>query len=201
MNNDQLRVEVRVGLDKVDTSAYPELYDEQINIFLDDAIMEYALAVRKAFEETQILADDAKALVPPPSLLTAQKVNSTEFLVNFPAEYMYLLNVSAVVKHCGKEYKAKMKYTQLDDIEIILDDPFNAPKPHLLPYTMEKNSLRVYTPKGFDVTKVKLTFMKKPAKVFDGQQIDLDEQVHKMIVKRAVDIALENMESIRSRKQ
>lgn len=201
MTNDQLRIEVRVGLDKVDTSAYPDLYDEQINIFLDDAITEYVHESRKVFEQTQQITDDVKALVPAPLTLTASRVNSTEWLVALPDNYLYLLNVRAYVKYCGRETKAKMKYEQLDDIETLLDDPFNSPKPHELLYTMENNSLRVYTPRSFDLSKVRITFMKKPASIFANQQIDLAEQTHKSIVKRAIQIALDNLESIRSRKQ
>jgi hypothetical protein len=200
MTNDRLRIEVKVGLDKVDSSAYPELYNEQIDIFLDDAIDEYVSEARKAFELNQQITDDVKNLVVTEVATVDAPINGV-YRVRLPSTYLYLLRVGVKVSKNNSVFRSKASYRQQDDIETVLHDPFNKPVPHNVPYTMDAEGLKFYTNGDFAIYEITITFMRKPAVIAEGKEIDLNPKVHKTIVKRAVAIALENIESIRSRKQ
>ena len=56
MTNSQMILEFKVGLDKVDSQAYPELYDEQIYIFLNSAIEALVNVARKEYEQNKVIS-------------------------------------------------------------------------------------------------------------------------------------------------
>ena len=89
MNNERLRIEFRVGLDKVDSSAYPEIYDEQIDIFLDDAIDAFVGQARESFEATQKVADEVRSLVVNQEV-EVETVEDGVYLARYPENYLLL---------------------------------------------------------------------------------------------------------------
>jgi hypothetical protein len=189
-------VEFKVELDKIDSQAYPEIYAEQAFIFINDAIMELSLEGRKSFEKTTQVADDFRTLVAELEL-TPIKGGSGRFTVDIPVSYMYYIASVITAEYNKVLYTATSKESKHNEINRILTDPFNKPSHSEIPFLMVGTKLLYLTPTDCDLKKVYLTFMKLPAKVSKTINCDLPEQTHKVIVKRAVQIALENIESRR----
>jgi hypothetical protein len=195
MTSKEMVIEFKVILDKVDTQSYPDFHVEQIYLFINKAINEYVTQLRSSFELTQQIADDGKALIKEITV-TPTELTPDVFGIGFPLDYFYLLRCNAVTLLDGDSIKARMVYTQNDDIEVILDDPFNKPKPHKVPYTYQKNGLLIYSDDTFAISKVKLVYLREPSKVDSENGCDL-EQIHSSIVSRAVQLAIETVESPR----
>ena len=89
------------------------------------------------------------------------------------------------------------RYSQLDDIYTLLQDPFNKTK-HTSPIsTINGGAIDVYTDETFYVPKVKFTYLKKP-RTIDGTtgsvvQTDLPNHTHQEIVDMAVSSILEGI--------
>jgi hypothetical protein len=197
MTSKEMLIQFKVILDKVDSQSYPDFHPEQIYLFINKAVNEYVLKLRRVFEENQQLADDGKALMKEVVLDTTDKGDNI-FSVAFPSDYVYLLRCSATTVCKGNNINARLVYTQQDDIEVVLDDPFNKPKPHKLPYTFNNKGLNLYCDKSFEVSKVKLVYLREPIKIDASVSCDLDKHVHQSIIDRAVELAIETIESPRS---
>ena len=84
---------------------------------------------------------------------------------------------------------AQVKITQQDDIEGILQDPYNKPKPYKVPITFSRDAITAYTTPEFVIIALYLTFVKKPAVVSKTISCDLDTQLHYTIVGMAIKLA------------
>lgn len=189
-------LEFRVELDKVDSQAYPEIYPEQAFIFINDAIQELAIEGRRAFEKTTQIADDFRTLLYAAEI-EPQLVSEGKFEAELPVNYMYYINSVLHAEYKGTLYTANTKETKHNDETKLMDDPFNQPSYIEMPLLIAGNKLKVSTPKDVELKKLYLNFMALPAQVSKTTNCDLPEHVHKTIVKRAVAIALENLESRR----
>ncbi len=185
--------EFKVGIDKIDSSSYPEIYDEQIFMFINRFITQLVNAGRKVFEETQIITDNLKALIPPPITLTSVQ-NILE-----PTEYDFSLSglgywfyIKSYAKTSVGEVvgKAASKVTQQDDIEVVLEDPFNKPKVYKVPITFSRDTITAYSDGSFDIPTLVLTYVQKPVIVDINNNCNLDEQVHYSIVEGAIALAI-----------
>ena len=86
-------------------------------------------------------------------------------------------------------------FVQQDDIFKLLDDPFNTTK-HTSPLTtFREDAIDIYTSDIFIIDKVKITYLRKPAKVSLPLQIDCDlpQHTHQEIVTMVVSSILEGI--------
>lgn len=193
MTNIEMLREFKVGIDKIDSSSYPEIYDEQIFMFINRFIISLVNAGRKVFEEDQVITDNLKALLSPPVKLTPtiDSDDSSLFLVDLTGlDYFFYIKSYAVTRISSDlKGRASIKVTQHDDIDTILRDPFNKPKSYKVPITFSRDSITVYTDGTFSVEEFWLTYIKKPAVVDANTNCDLDEQLHYTIVEGAIELA------------
>jgi|TARA_R110000824_G_scaffold154479_2_gene326622 hypothetical protein len=89
------------------------------------------------------------------------------------------------------------RYSQLDDIYTLLEDPFNKTK-HTSPLaTINGSSVDVYTDETFYVPKVKFTYLKIPRRIVSTtgsvQNTDLPIHAHQEIVDMAISSILEGI--------
>ena len=184
--------EFKVGLDKIDSSSYPEIYDEQIFMFINRFIISLVNAGRKVFEETQVITDNLKSLVFTEridSVVDSNEISQYNFSL-IGLNYYFYINSYAVTRLDSETTgKATTKVTQLDDIEIVLQDPYNKPKPYKVPITFNRNNIVGYSDGKFSVEKLILTYIKKPVIVDAVTNCDLDEQLHYSIVEGAIALA------------
>jgi len=108
----------------------------------------------------------------------------------------FLNNRRAIINNTGvKEVTAKSTFVQQDDIFTLLTDPFNTTKYTDPLYTIRGNALDIYTSDIFIIDSVKITYVRKPAKISLslGVSCELPEHCHQEIVDMTVSSILEGI--------
>ncbi len=229
MTIQEMHIEFKERLDKSASSSFPELLVEQVDLLLNNAIEKFVKTrygrnniYNSGFEEIQKRTEDLKTLVVTnyPQLTTVTtEVNtiksslttlfSDEALTTPSTEkYWFFLNGRArTVKFgCLSQYHLIRLYDH-DDITNVLTNPFKKPAFDEIVGYFERGDLYLVTDGSFTIDKVKITYVKQPAKVKYGAlypsptanvNCDLSEHTHTEIVDLAVLITLENLESLRT---
>lgn len=229
MNINRMHLEFKLALDKMDSNALPDLKVAEIDYWLNEGMMNYIKTrysrlnlYGQGFEEIQKRTDDLKALVitkySPVTVVAGEEnvyqldiqnlTNDENGTDPYDGDYfLYLRGRVKNVTDCGDKYVG-LKLKRHDELDRILDDPFNVPdKLNPVGY-FENNQLYVVTDGKYTVNAAKITFLKYPFYIDKAQilnpvglpgtaTIELDEHTHKEIIKYSVEAALENIESPR----
>lgn len=203
MTSQEMVREFKIGTDKIDSESYPEIYEGQIYMFINKAISEIVNEGRKVFEKTQTITDNLKALIPArPINIVANKVIGTNDytfdLSTAGVNYLFYIRSSINTQVGLLIGRAEAKVVQQDDIEIVLNDPYNNPKPYRVPITFSRNTITGYANSTFIINSIDLVYVKQPAIVSSGINCDLDSQIHYTIVDRAIEIAYESLGLIKN---
>jgi hypothetical protein len=229
MTIDQLILSFKLKLDKIDSQAYPDILEEEIRFWLDEAADRFVKQryernniKRKGFEESQKRTDDLRVAIRTEDIASvASTIYPDAFEVVLPTtggagsdRYRYLLKVLADVQapDCNNVVQNNWvapKQTQHDDINILLEDPFNRPGEDKPLFVMEGNNIVFFTDGSFSVPQAKVSYIR----LFDKLQpnlptsatyasgateyTELAEDTHEEVVDIAVKMALENVESQR----
>jgi len=193
MTIEQFHREFKVFFDKTDSSAYPELLDGEIDIYLNEAqerIIKQRYGrnniYRSGFEEIQKRTEDLKNLVEtrfasvsPASSYVAMGDNI------FRANLQDLFEDDALTIQAGEEYQfylksavnsckddcckwSRVKLVQHDDISSIAGDPFNKPKFNRPVIFFEGGDIYVWTAEGVTIKNFQVTFLKRAAQMNIG---------------------------------
>jgi hypothetical protein len=191
MTIDRMHLEFKLMLDKLDSSAYPNILTPEIDFWLNDGYERVIKTrynrnnvYRKGFEEMQKRTDDLKQLVvtnyaPVTAVTTetntyradlqtlysdeAQTVASTE-------KYMFYLRGKArhVKTGCTSTYFS-INLVQQDDFERVMDDPFNGPDLLEAVGYFERGDLYLVTDGVYTIDKFKVTYIKVPLRIDKAQ--------------------------------
>ena len=151
----EMHLEFKIFRDAVDSNAYPEMLDEEIDITLNEAMDRVVKTrygknnlYRKGFEENQKRTDDLKELVvsrfpnltPVPQYTSVGKnvsqadlslgglYNDVGLLSGAIEEYMFYIKGDAFVSGTGcSGTRSSIKLVQQDDLYTLGSDPFNKP--------------------------------------------------------------------------
>ena len=98
---------------------------------------------------------------------------------------------------------AKGKYSQLDDVYTLLDDPFNTTKSTYPLYTIEENFVDVYSTNEFVTDEVRVKYIRRPQRMSKslGVGCELPEHTHQEIVEMAIKSILESVQDSRYQSQ
>ena len=216
MDIERFHIELQIAVDKRDNSSVPELPPEVMDYFLNEAQDRFIKTrygknniYKAGFEEIQKRTDDLKALVVTDTVTTS--VVSTEEntervdLDSLDNDYMFYIRSRAEILKDGCDAKyVGVKFIQQDDLNRVLDDPFNKPKYGWPVVYFEDRDIFVISDNTYTVPRVKLTYIKRPAQMKNAYvsdatlvECELSEYTHKEIVQLAADIILENIESQR----
>lgn len=93
----------------------------------------------------------------------------------------------------GTNQRAKMSYSQHDDILSLLGDPFNTSTYDSIKYTMEENFIDVYSDNSFFTTFVNIKYIRQPKLMSNALGIgcELAPHTHQEIVEMTVQSILE----------
>jgi hypothetical protein len=228
----------KVSLDKLDSSVYPELAPEVIDIILrinEQRFIKQRYSGnnfrREGFEVTQKRTDDLRTVVKEVTLNAIETSDNLEYYtfdLTSTSDYWFLIKARAYnkVKICGMQYGStindsknttsfykskKVHQVQIDDIEVLLEDPFNSPDVDYPLLTFEAGGMiRLYTDSKFTVKQLKVSYIKEPLKV-DINAVGVNNptgytntfntpsHTHQEIIDMAVNWTLENLEAIRYR--
>lgn len=232
MTIEQFHREFKVFFDKVDSSSYPEFLDGEIDIYLNEAqerIKKQRYGknnlYRAGFEEIQKRTDDLKNLVytrfvsvsPAPEYQgvgdNVYKADLTSLFEDvekqIPASEVYELYLKSLARSCNGVccVWSRVKLVQQDDLNSIIDDPFNKPKLHRPIIFFENGGIYIWTAPGLTIDNFQVTFIKRPDQMNLGTygspkvECELSEHLHKEILQEAIQIALENIGSPRVQTQ
>lgn len=148
--------------------------------------------------------------------------------VTLPSNYLYLISQRCTTYHksptisytvneaTGRrepEGSAKLfsrggNYTQLSDLQKVLDDPFNTTKATSVVVTISGNDIIAYTDKTFVVKEIAIDYIRVPKKLSltknDGDNTttsELPKHLMKEMIELAVDLFLQNTRNLKQRLQ
>lgn len=231
MTIEQFHREFKVFFDKLDSLAYPEFLDGEIDIYLNEAF-ERIVKLRygrnntyaRGFEESQKRTDDLKNLIKT-KFCSVQVSTSYQGIGNvYSTQLTQLYDDRLLTQLSTDKYQfyikstilcvsdsctvwSSPKVTQQDDIYALLDDPFNKPRVDKPLLTTEDEGLYYWLPQSTTAEVVSLTFLKQPTPVNKGTygfpkvECELSEHMHKELLQLAIQIALENIQSPRVQSQ
>ena len=188
---------VRQRLDKLDSSAFKDIQPEQIDFIGKVEAYNYVKTRYKQFDKGEKRIDDLRNSIVRKSLTAIEVAeNLSEYTFDIyeglpvntkinDSDYFFLLKgkTQSKVKYCGVQYGALVndrfnttalfesvyKPVELDKIERMLEDPFNAPtiERPLLTYEADPlagttGKIHVYTDGTFTVKKLVIDYLARP---------------------------------------
>lgn len=186
----EAHIRFKIGLDKLDTSAYPELAPEVIDEILrinEERFIKTRYSgnnyKREGFEVSQKRIDDLRTLVKYvtiPANETGDNLSQYTFNLTSVGDYWFYLKSQAglKVKVCGLQYgsnitnstnttdfykESEIIVRQLDDIRKLKYDPFNNSIRDEISITFEsEGNITVHTDKSFTVKELYITYLRAP---------------------------------------
>ena len=193
MTVQEMHNEFKITLDKVDSQAYPEFLDGEVDFYLNEAMDRFIKTrygrnnmYRVGFEEIQKRTDDLKALVVsrftemtfvPEYIATGKNVfrANVDILFNDEARTIasqdeYMLYIKATAHTCLTDQEDccdwhEVNLVQQDDLASVVSDPFNKPKPGRPVIFFEDTDVFVWTGANAIVDNFLVTFIRKPLDV------------------------------------
>lgn len=187
MTIEEMALEFKITLDKVDSQAYPEFLDGEIDFYLNESQMRIVKQrygtdnlYKRGFEQSQKRTDDLKNLVktrfceitPVPYYQAAGlNVYQANFNILYEDEAKtivsddkYMFYLKSLSECCVGECCAynKVKLIQQDDLTQLISDPFNKPITRRQIVFFENGNLYVWTSNGSVINNLLLTFLKVP---------------------------------------
>jgi hypothetical protein len=189
MTINQLILSFKQKLDKIDSSAYPDILNEECRFWLDEGADRFVKQryernnlKRKGFEETQKRTDDLRATIRTEDIASiASTIYPDAFEVVLPTtggagsnRYRYLLKVLADVQapDCNEVIQNNWVapyQAQHDDVNVMQDDPFNKSGEDRPLFIIEGNNLVFFTDGTFSIPQAKVTYIR----LFDKMQPNL----------------------------
>jgi hypothetical protein len=194
MTVQEMHNEFKISMDKVDSSAYPEFLDWEIDYYLNEAQDRFIknrfgrnnLYVR-GFEEIQKRTDDLKALVVSKycsigttpyyglggSFVYRAELDSLFDDVNrtqtSSVDYMLYVKAAAETSKakCPNKWH-KVKLVQHDDLSSISGDPFNKPSAERPVIFFEDGDIFIWSGQDSEVSNFLVTFVKRPTQINIG---------------------------------
>jgi hypothetical protein len=190
----EMHLEFKIFRDAVDSNAYPEMLDEEIDVYLNEAMdrvvkLRYGKnnLYRKGFEEIQKRTDDLKELVVSrfsnlslvsqytsvgknvfrADLSPGGLYNDAAQTSSATEEYMFYIKaqVNTTSTNCPNGKYSSLDLMQHDDLLSIANDPFNKPSTGNPKGFFEEGDLFIWTTDDGTLTKFLVTFIKKPIRM------------------------------------
>lgn len=186
----QLILSFKQKLDKIDSQAYPDILNEEVRFWLDEAADRFVKQryernnlKRKGFEETQKRADDLRDTIRTQDINSiASTIYPDAFEIPLPTgdgpagsdRYRYLLKVVADVQapDCNEVVQnnwVSPYQVQHDDIYALQQDPFNKSGEDRPLFIIEESNLIFFTNGTFSVPQAKVSYIR----LFDKLQPNL----------------------------
>lgn len=196
--------------------------NEAIDDFIKQRFQLEFNPIGKGFEMSQVRIDDLRTLITESSPLNVVEGTSPfdDFIfidkAEIPTNYRHLIKVSAKINYNRKgitftlnankripngtlnvDYAEKIVpcvFFQQDDVHVFASDPFNKPSIKQPKFTVNNNSIYIYTDDTFIVDEVYVTYIKAPAIVSIGSSTNCDLAVstHEDIVEIASSLLLQS---------
>ncbi len=207
----------KLELDKIDSLNYPNLLPEEIDYFLNKAQENFVKQrygntnnKRQSFEQSQKRTDDLKALVKNAILTPASNVpdniDPNAQFVELPVDYWFTVQERCKIGHPTCHNTSIIETVEVDVIDHdnfnkIISNPFRKPNNSKVLRIMAYNQTELIHAPQVTIFEYYLRYLKKPIQVSLSGNItfELSDHTHEEIVNEAVSLALESIESIRTK--
>ena len=206
----ELIQDYKIKMDKLDTQSYPEIQDEIIVFLLNEAIIRFIKqryggtnVKRDSFEESQKRTDDLRTVVVYDTIASSGAgFFPNSFTYPLPADYWFsLLEQTDATCDCvgtPKTERVKVKAIQHNNLNTVMQDPFNRPENTEVVRVMAQNDIQlitdgVCTTGNFYLGYIANNFKLDP--LTPAQVISMPEHTHSEIVDIAVTVTLDGIES------
>jgi len=206
----------KFGLDKLDSLNYPDILDEEIDLLLNDAQQRYIKQrygltniKKESFEETQKRTEDLKNLVVnsiiTPSAYDANtNIDTNARFCDLPSNHWFIVQERANITYLDAKGNSQavivpVKPIQHTDFNKLMLDPFNKPDKSEIMRIMSDGKSELISDTNITINSYLLRYIRKPLDIsLSGNQTsELSEHTHQELVKQAIEIALEAIESKR----
>lgn len=190
MNIQEMHIEFRQSLDRLDSSVYSDILPEQVDYFLNEAILRFVKirysrtnTKNTGFEETQKRIEDLTALVQTkffPLVNYVSESNTYEVDLSrpydnegltVPSTYEYMIYLKGMCKHTKTDCTSKYLVFRIvthDRLGYELEDPFKKPyKMRSIGY-FQNSKLYLITDGTYTITGVNLSYLAYPVIVKQG---------------------------------
>lgn len=205
----EMHILFKLEMDKVDTLAYPNFVQAEIDLILN--VSQDLLIVKRyrEFELTQKRIDDLRSLVTTTSLSVTG--SGSQYAASLPSDYWFTLSStsSGTGTICGVVQPLNLinKQVTYDRLTVALVDPFNKPDNETALVTFSGNQMNIYT-NGAAVSGINFTYLRKPLRMSISatginnpvgftNQCELPDHMHREVVAEAVRRTLETVSSER----
>lgn len=205
----EMHILFKLELDKIDTLAYPNFVQAEIDLILN--VSQDLLIVKRyrEFELTQKRIDDLRSLVTSTTLSATG--SGTQYAATLPPDYWFTLSStsSGTGTICGVTQPLNLinKQVTYDRLTVALVDPFNKPDNETALVTFSGSQMNVYT-NGAAVSGINFTYLRKPLRMSISatginnpvgftNQCELPDHMHREVVAEAVRRTLETVSSER----
>lgn len=215
MTIQDMQLQFKFGLDKLDSLNYPNFLPEEIDLLLNQAQdrivkQRYGLnnVKRTSFEETQKRTEDLKNIVKtiiltpqPYDPLTNIDVNSRFFLL--ASDHWFIVQERVKLQFdCNVLTTDFIEVRPISHVEFdkIIKDPFKQPDTTKVLRLMDDGKVELIFAPNTTILEYRLRYLKEPVRMSLSGNVDceLSEHLHDEIVSEAINIALENIEAKRN---
>lgn len=207
----------KIEFDKLDSVNYPNILPEEIDFLLNKAQDRFVKqrygtnnTKRQSFEEIQKRTDDLKALVktailtPLPS--NSENIDPNAQFVELPIDYWFIIHERAQIgftdcHNLQTQSTVNINVIKHDNFNNIIKNPFQKPSKSKVLRLMADNKTELIHSSDSVIVRYYLRYIKKPVRISISTPTDceLSDHTHDEIVNEAVSIALETLESLRTR--
>lgn len=216
MTAQQMVDAVRLKLQKVDSYAYQNFLDEEIEYYLGSAQQRFVSQIVSASKNVDFQGVDAN-VKRMDELRTIINTDYTEYFTgevqsdlmyaDLPADYMYFVagrvvgyrNNTGAAPDNQTTTQLPMRIEKSQDVFRLLKNPFGRSRYNSVMASMNVEDITLYRPESFIITEVKLDYIKQleEISISNGQDCELPEQTHRDIVDSCVSEILESITSPR----
>jgi len=207
----------KIEFDKLDSVNYPNILPEEIDFLLNKAQDRFVKqrygtnnTKRQSFEEIQKRTDDLKRLVKieniTPSPNTQSNIDINAQFVDLPDDYWFTVQERATITYnnCHNipvTEKVNVKAIKHDNFNTIISNPFEKPNTQKVLRLMAEGFTELIHAPNVTINLYHIRYIKEPRRIslINNSTCELSEHTHQEIVNDAVSIALETLESLRTR--
>jgi hypothetical protein len=215
MTVDQMHIQFKFGLDKLDALNYPNFLPEEIDLLLNQAQerfvkQRYGITniKRTSFEESQKRTEDLKNLVVT-SNITASAYDATNNISQYsrffvlPNNHWFVIQESIkITDSCNNLVNAEVRPIQHNEYDKVVKDAFKGPDDTKVLRLMDNGKVEIIYNPNTSLGVYKLRYLKKPATInilsTPKVNCELSEHTHQEIVDESIKIALETIEAKRN---
>ena len=213
----ELHQAFKIEFDKLDSVNYPNILPEEIDFLLNESQDRFVKqrygtnnTKRQSFEEIQKRTDDLKVLVTN-IIITPQPNNQDNIDINaqfveLPLDYWFTVQERAEITYndCHSSLitkKVNVESIRHDNFNNIINNPFEKPNTRKVLRLMAQGFAELIHADEVTINNYYLRYIREPRRIslINNTTCELSEHTHQEIVNDAVSIALETLESIRTR--